>query len=458
MKYQEFRERNPDFQGRVEALTSGILTPDTKGIALWSTKPGGYDYKDVYKWAKELCGVNNFPIRINSVWQYFNGSPYRGYEGSLFSIGAVVKMDIERQPHGLWVARYQTTDVGEELGKPLVARATAFVNMLEESRQRTGNPNYCSMWKIFGTARKSKKSARRRGYTSYLILKTLLSAPNREFIKEEIADQTGLSSEILRDPLMDLGSSGLILYESAYRESKGIKARIEYRVNKNRNFQELDPEEVYEQIQDKELKQRKRHLISLIDLIKRDTTRSYTAEFVFDNLKINIQRAHRLLSCLRKLEYLESDFVGAERLSRVKANDFTRLLWVMIFEPIEAIVHDLDIGTYPEFDKFLREYQTSSDKRFYDLQTQLDVFERERTIVGYQGGEEIRNYILRSLREEAKKPSHILETVNEMLKKGSKRNVSEGSIRRQLKTLIEWNVIEVTSEGKYRLKQPQLVS
>ena len=39
MKYEEFREKNPDFQSRIEAFTSGLLSPDPKGIVLWSMDP-----------------------------------------------------------------------------------------------------------------------------------------------------------------------------------------------------------------------------------------------------------------------------------------------------------------------------------------------------------------------------------------------------------------------------------
>jgi len=36
LKYSDFLERNPTFQERIEAFTSGILTPDPKPIVLWS--------------------------------------------------------------------------------------------------------------------------------------------------------------------------------------------------------------------------------------------------------------------------------------------------------------------------------------------------------------------------------------------------------------------------------------
>jgi hypothetical protein len=37
--YEKFLKANPTFQSRIEAFTSGILTPDPKGLSLLSLDP-----------------------------------------------------------------------------------------------------------------------------------------------------------------------------------------------------------------------------------------------------------------------------------------------------------------------------------------------------------------------------------------------------------------------------------
>jgi hypothetical protein len=43
-KYPGFLEANPTFRERVEAFTSGLLTPDPKVVVLWSMEQGGVLY------------------------------------------------------------------------------------------------------------------------------------------------------------------------------------------------------------------------------------------------------------------------------------------------------------------------------------------------------------------------------------------------------------------------------
>lgn len=467
MKYQEFREKNPDFQSRVEAFTSGLLTPDTKGIALWSMKKGeSYGRADLYGGVKEFCDVKQFPLTISPVWGYCIGSPSEGREGSLYSIGAVVKMEIERQPgSGLWAAKYQITDAGEELGKPLVARSTAFVNMLEESRRRHGKPKFCSMTKIMGFTGKPKRTRQRRGYGIYLIVKTLVGNYEREFGVEELSRESEMSWGTVSHIVTDLGNAGVIFCEQPTREFEGKRPRdwARYEVKDRGEFIQLDPDELYEKSKEMEnVFVLKIHLISVINLIKNDFSqnipKSYTMNSVSESLKIRREEAARILSFLRKLGYLDATFVGQVRGSRIKANQFTGLLWEMIYEPLEAIATSLDLRSYPDYERFMKVYQEDYKRGISHRQTHLEICQRERTRIGKQGGEELRNCILQALTEDDKKLSWVVDNVNAMLEMESGRRVNPSAVRAQLKNLIAKRLVEKTSKGFYRLKQSKIIS
>src|SRR3989344_5250612 len=116
-RYQDFADRNPTFQDRIEAFTSGILTPNTKAIALWAMEPERfYNEGELYRRIKEFAG-GTFPITSPSIWQYCNGTPEHNWEGSLYAIGAVVRdhltvMDTASGP--LIEVTYAKTRAGED--------------------------------------------------------------------------------------------------------------------------------------------------------------------------------------------------------------------------------------------------------------------------------------------------------------------------------------------------------
>ena len=91
--YDEFTRRNPNFEDRIEALTSGILTPDTKAAVLWAMEKDVFYTKSGLYAAAERFSGKGFPVVRGVAWNYCNGKPTEGFEGSLCSIGAVLKCD-----------------------------------------------------------------------------------------------------------------------------------------------------------------------------------------------------------------------------------------------------------------------------------------------------------------------------------------------------------------------------
>jgi hypothetical protein len=102
-KYKEFLKKNKTFEERVEALTSGILSPDTKAVSLWAMNPNRfYSSSELYSEVRSFSG-GSFPVTERAVWQYCNeNSPC--YDGCFFNIGAVVKLHCNvKGTFGKWI-------------------------------------------------------------------------------------------------------------------------------------------------------------------------------------------------------------------------------------------------------------------------------------------------------------------------------------------------------------------
>ena len=132
-KYKLFREKNPDFKSRVEAILNGILSPDPKGIALQAMDPRkAYTKTELYENVLEFCGLNEeeFPL-TDSMWVYFNGNPRQRRKGSLKEIGAVVELKVKPKRTRYaktYAIAYQKTDAGKDFGDPAIALGTYLVN------------------------------------------------------------------------------------------------------------------------------------------------------------------------------------------------------------------------------------------------------------------------------------------------------------------------------------------
>jgi len=225
--YEEFKKANPDFQSRIEAFTSGILSPDSKGITLVSMDPSrAYTYRELYK---SVCafsgfdpGLSEFPLTHRSIWGYCDGTPSRRLRSSLDSIGAVVKLKAKRRStsyRSLLATAYQKTDAGRDFGDPIVAMGTYTVNEITKRK-----PKYSSLWRLLGSAPKSPETRYRAGFTRYKIIKFLSENPTEEFRREDIIlALSQLDDTAISNALNSLGEAGAIDFYSPYRDVRGEK-------------------------------------------------------------------------------------------------------------------------------------------------------------------------------------------------------------------------------------------
>ena len=138
-------------------------------------EPGSfYTQGELYFRAKEFAG-GGFPICRPAVWSYCNGHPGQA-EGSLYTIGAVVKDEIEIIETGegpLIMVTYAKTPAGEDFGDAIAARALAL------SRKLTSR--YRSIARIFGGTNKSKTVKIRKGFVVYKVIRLLVQNPRKEY-------------------------------------------------------------------------------------------------------------------------------------------------------------------------------------------------------------------------------------------------------------------------------------
>jgi len=450
MKYKLFKKANPDFQSRIEAFTSGILTPDPKGITLWSMDPlRAYTQLELYLSVCSFSGcepeTREFPLMRRSVWQYCNG---KGRGGSLEKIGAVVKLKVKRRGNK-YVTGYQKTDAGEDFGDAIVARGTYLVNRFSERRNK---PNLYSLWKILGGPSKSERVGHRRGYAVYKIIKLLYENEGEKLTCSEIAKEAKIATITCSHVLNDLGNVGVIDYKSPYRDIEGKRAKgwARYKVRNPSEFLRRDAEKLYQEIRKtRPWFDAKSNLMIIIDFIRQDPYREYEYNEIAKATGICPEKVSNCLSSLRELDYLEAEFIGGKVKSIAKANEHTRDLWEILFEPIEKISYNLDPSAYSGFYDILDYYEENEEKRVEAIKKQLEVYDKEKTHIGPRGGEEIRNLILHVLSSSGKsmKFSHIYEEV----KKICSRKIESGGLVRHLKILIKSGDVKKVGKGFYKI-------
>ncbi|MBI2583567.1 MAG: helix-turn-helix transcriptional regulator, partial [Candidatus Aenigmarchaeota archaeon] len=241
--YEEFLERNPTFEARVDAFTSGILSPDAKALTLWAMEHGKpYTRSALYQAVLQFAG-RGLPVTEPSVWQYCNGVPARNrrdwYDGALCSIGAVVKDKIVVEG-GDAQAAYLKTDAGADFGEPLAALATALVNRMDSAKKK---PRFISMQRIISMPNTRGKHS--HGYAVYRIIKLLAENQGKELGCADITEQTGLNETVVSYTLTDLGKAGMIEYYSPKRDVGGSSARGWSVVRIDESIRGKDPENAY---------------------------------------------------------------------------------------------------------------------------------------------------------------------------------------------------------------------
>ena len=452
-KYKLFREKNPDFKSRVEAILNGILSPDPKGIALQAMDPREiYTVTELYENVLEFCDVSEeeFPLSVDGVWGYFYGHSSRRREGSLKEIGAVVELKVKPKRTRYaktYATAYQKTDAGKDFGDPAVALGTYLVNEFEKKKNKV---KYGSLQRILGSPHKSKDARARRGYGVYKIVELLAKNSDSEFRWKDIAKELKeeLDESTVSSILNSLGEAGVVDYKSPHREIKGewTKGWAVYKAKGK-----IDYEKVSEEIKKKY--PRYGHLGCLkkiVEYINENPDKELEHNKISEKLDIHPLSALKIISQLKKLGYLTSEFVGGKVQSKARANEFTLKLWEELLEPIGKAVGKLD-PYVEEFREKLEFYEEKPEIWKDHIRNQLKAYEMERKNVGRKGGKEIRKAILEVLSSFGKpmKRSHITEEVD---KKISRKGISRSGIRNQLKNLEKEGKIRKVRKGYYALK------
>jgi len=192
-KYSGFLEANPTFQERVEAFTSGLLTPDPKAVVLWSMEQGvSYTIGELHRQVKEFVG-DRLPICRLGMWSYCKGKGQ--YPAVLDKFGFVANenaMDAEATgPYAV-----EKTPAGAAFGDAIAARAVWLCGKLTSK--------YRSMLKIFGAPHKKGDAKTRRGFAVHRVVKLLAEQPEQMYRTTDIADLTGVTMGILTVALNSL--------------------------------------------------------------------------------------------------------------------------------------------------------------------------------------------------------------------------------------------------------------
>jgi transcription initiation factor IIE alpha subunit len=327
--YKEFLEANPDVKSRIEALTSGLLTPDLKGLALRTMNPEEvYTKKELYEQILDFYGLDELPITVEGVWQYYYKGPR--HPGSLESIGAVVRLEV-KEKGGKYVIAYQKTDAGRDFGDPLVDIGTYVVNKVEQP-----------LWIILGFAGSSGEY--RRGYIVHEIIKLLAKNPEDEFTATEITNELKLNDATISQALNHLGKYGLIDYNSPARDIKGERNKgwAVHELIKNKKLDEED--KIIQEA--KKLRpyfsSRVGYLKKVIKYINSHPHETFEYNKLSKELGIPLADANACLSILSYLGYLRFEFKGSKVCSRAKANENTKILWEELFKKIERVAYSLD--------------------------------------------------------------------------------------------------------------------
>jgi hypothetical protein len=439
-KYSDFLEKNLTFQERIEAFTSGILTPDPKPIVLWSMEPGiEYRTMELYERVNEFAG-GSFPIKAGATWSYCHGNTSKG--GCLYTFGLVARDEetISALVGRSITATYAKIPIGEDFGDAIAARALKLSGKLT-SRHR-------SMLRIFGSTHKAKDTRSRRGFAVYKVIKLLIQNPGQEYRVIDIGEQTELPRTLLSHALNSMGSAGIIDYESPYRDRGRKKTRgwAEYRL--------IDESLIYKDVEELYIELRKErpriylkgYLKSVCSCIRNDPNGIYSADS-FPKLKIDGAYISNILSFLKKKGFLDSDFQGGVILSKAKANKNTHLIWEDVLEPIEAVADRLDPTDCKGFYEPLEFYNSSPDMRIEHILRMLAQYDRERTQRGLKSSEEI-NSVLLTLPKKVMKLSKIVEVVN-----GARRVVLDPhTVCYHLAGLVKAGMFERAKRGFYRRK------
>ncbi|MEM5835145.1 MAG: hypothetical protein QXM11_01080 [Candidatus Aenigmatarchaeota archaeon] len=435
------------------------LTPDPKAIALLFMEDGKWYYtskklyKDILYELRRVGAGGKFPVTMSGIWSYYEFiSNEEMVPGSLVNTGLVDQKKefvvwfppIRELSEGLFSIRelgkedcaYRISDAGIELARPLILKATEFVY---KARRSNIPHRYDSMWRIFGSVH--SPTERKRPIAVSKLLRFLVENEDEYGVtdlmlmfEESIGEKLGLI-------INSLGHSGLIYFESPRKDVKRRKGYSTYSLNR---IEELERpiDEIYEKV--KKIApyfSAKGYLSKVLDYIRENPAEIFERNELSERLRIDRSSASKCLSLLEMIGILkrESGFKGRKILSRVKANDLTKMLYDYVLAPAHELAETLNpntIGIVEVDGRYIREF--------------LDNYQEERTMIGRGGGRGIREFISNFLAN--RDESELSEIVNE----GNNAfgiDLSTKAYLRQLKNLIEQGKVERVRRGYYRLKR-----
>ncbi len=436
--YDEFVRRNPTFEDRIDALTSGMLTPDMKALALWAMERDKFYTRSTLYTAAERFAGRRLPSSSKNVWQYCHGNLYRGHEGSLYSIGAVVKDTTVDTGSGSMIA-YGKTDAGADFGDALAALACMAVNRLDGDAQRS---RYVTMNRILGAPYKSMPAAHRHGYAIYKVVKLLVENPDKDFRVTDFIAHTELNDTTLGYALNILGNFGVISYYSPYRDVHGKRASGWAVVKVKREICEADFDDIYERAIGTR-KFYKKYLNLVLEFCKNHVHEELDYTKIAKSLGIDKSAVSKCIRVLRDFGYLEGEIKGGEKISSAMCTPHTIRLWQDLFTDVERIAMDMKV--YPELGRALRIYEEDESLRLDHVRRWMDLYEAESTRLGHRHNI-LKQRILKKLTRDRIKLSVVLELLRDEGFEGSRQNVS--SI---LKNLKRSGKVVSDRKGYYRL-------
>jgi len=435
-KYAGFLEANPTFQDRVEAFTSGLLTPDPKPVVLWSMEQGvSYTVGELYRQVAEFVG-DRPPICRSGVWSYCKGKGQ--WQAVLEKFGFIANENaMEAEATGPFAV--EKTPAGADFGDAIAARAVWLCGKLTSKHR--------SLLKIFGAPHKKGDAKTRRGLAIYRVVKLLAEQPQQVYRTTDIADLTGVSMGILTLALNTIGQAGIIEYESPSRDIDGQVATgwAQYRLV-NKDLLTKDVEQLYDEYrQERPFSYLKAYLRSVLDYIRHHPEAVYSADTLPQIVAVDRDYVSNILAFLKNRGFLESDFQGGVILSKTRANENTCLLWEHLLKPIEAVAHRLDPADCKGFYDVLDSYVSHPETRTDDVQRMLARYRAERVHQGFDTARDT-DVVLLALPKKAMKLSTIVEKVN-----GTRQSsLSSATVRYHLDGLIRAGRFEKSKRGHYR--------
>ena len=442
-KYADFVEVHSDLQPNgtlvynpEKALVGllSILTPDPKGIVLAGMEDGVIYSSERYLLNNTLSFIRSFGISdgvfpIKNPWTYCELRD-KGLktEGSLVKVGAVVRE--VRSHEDLGTFGYMRSEAGRDLGIPLSFQGIEFVNKARES----GVPHkYDSMWRLLGNV--GSPNDQRRPWAVYNIVEYLVNNPGFHEYKDIYEGLKGgnIYDTVIGKTLRSLGATGIINYSGQAKDRMGKRPKgwAKYNLSNRNRLQDFD--NLCLDIRFKMGRRRTApdYLRKITQYIEENPNLDFSCYDIGARFpEIRLEEITRILSALSRIAVIkkaENRFASANNLSKM----FYDLVLVPAKEEALTLGHiKVKMPSRSQISMFLQNYQ------------------EERSHIGPQVGEEVKEKIVLILKGGEMKLSQITQEHN----REAERELSTQGIKHYLNTLISKDFVEKTRAGFYRLK------